>query len=122
MPRVAFIGLGAIGAPMARHLARPEFDLVVWNRTAQRSQDFIAEVGSGARVARTPAEAASGRDIVITCLPVSSDVESLLDGDDGLLATMSQGATLLDCTSGDPGTSRRIAARLELQGIGFLDA
>jgi 3-hydroxyisobutyrate dehydrogenase len=107
---------------MARHLARPEFDLVVWNRTAQRAQDFVDEMGPGVRVVGTPAEAAHGRDIVITCLPVSSDVESLLDGSDGLLATMTRGATLLDCTSGDPGTSRKIAARLAERGIGFLDA
>ncbi|MEO7520963.1 MAG: NAD(P)-dependent oxidoreductase [Gemmatimonas sp.] len=122
MPRVAFLGLGAIGAPMARHLVRPGFDLVVWNRTTQRSLDFVADAGEHVRVAGTPADAAAGRDIVITCLPASSDVESLLDGEDGLLATMQEGSTLLDCTSGDPATSRRIAARLATRSIGFLDA
>lgn len=121
MPRVAFIGLGAIGAPMARHLARPEFDLVVWNRTAQRADDFVTAEGH-ARAARTPAEAATGRDIVITCLPVSRDVESLLDGPDGLLSTLERGGTLVDCTSGDPATSQRMAAKLAQHGIGFLDA
>jgi 3-hydroxyisobutyrate dehydrogenase len=121
MPRVAFIGLGAIGAPMARHLARPEFDLIVWNRTAARARDFVATV-EHVRLAGSPGEAAEGRDIVITCLPVSSDVESLLDGPDGLLSTMPHGATLVDCTSGDPATSRRMAARLAERGIGFLDA
>jgi 3-hydroxyisobutyrate dehydrogenase len=121
MPRVAFIGLGAIGAPMARHLARPEFDLVVWNRTTARLREFVAATPH-ARAAESPAAAAAGRDIVITCLPVSGDVESLLDGPLGMLSTMEHGATLVDCTSGDPATSRRMATRLAERGIGFLDA
>ncbi|MES2525363.1 MAG: NAD(P)-dependent oxidoreductase, partial [Gemmatimonadota bacterium] len=121
MPRIAFLGLGAIGTPMARHLVRPEFDLVVWNRTAGRATDFAA-AQPGARVAATPAAAAADRDIVITCLPVSADVEGLLDGPDGLLAGLRAGATLVDCTSGDPATSRRMAARLAERGIAFLDA
>ena len=120
MPRVAFLGLGAIGTPMARHLARPAHDLVVWNRTRARAESFTAS--TAARVADTPAAAAEGRDVVITCLPVSRDVESLLDGPDGLLATMPRGAVLVDCTSGDAATSRRIAARLAERGIDFLDA
>ncbi len=120
MPRVAFLGLGAIGTPMARHLAAPEHDLVVWNRTRARADAFA--ITSAARVASTPAEAAEGRDVVITCLPVSRDVESLLDGPSGLLATMSPGSLLIDCTSGDATTSRRMAARLAAQGIQFLDA
>lgn len=120
MTRVAFLGLGAIGAPMARQLAGPELDLVVWNRTASKSQTFVDE--TPARVAATPAEAARDRDVVITCLPVSRDVESLLEGPDGLLATMSAGSVLVDCTSGDPATSRRMAASLAARGIGFLDA
>jgi 3-hydroxyisobutyrate dehydrogenase len=120
MLRVAFLGLGAIGTPMARHLARPEFDLVVWNRTAARAEAFAA--ATGARLAATPAEAARGRDVIVTCLPVSRDVEGLLDGPDGLLATLTTGAVLVDCTSGDPATSQRMAARLADRGIGFLDA
>jgi len=64
MTRVAFLGLGAIGAPMARQLAR-RFDLAVWNRTASRAVAF-ASTHHGASQARTPAEAAAGRDIVVT--------------------------------------------------------
>jgi len=120
MSRVAFLGLGAIGTPMARHLAVPELDLVVWNRTRSKADAFAAT--ASARVADTPAQAAVGRDVVITCFPVSSDVESLLDGPTGLLATLAPGALLIDCTSGDGATSRRIAARLAAQGIDFLDA
>jgi len=120
MPRVAFLGLGAIGTPMARHLARPEFDLAVWNRTGPKAEAMARELG--VRHARTPADAARDCDIVITCLPVSRYVEALLDGPDGLLATMQSGAVLVDCTSGDGATSRRMAARLAERGIGFLDA
>lgn len=120
MTPVAFLGLGAIGAPMAAHLATDAHDLVVWNRTAARAEAFARE--HRARVAATPAEAARGRDVVITCLPTSRDVESILDGEAGLLAGLARDAVLVDCTSGDPATSRRIAARLAERGVQFMDA
>src|SRR5919202_1449264 len=120
MPPVACIGLGAIGAPMARHLADPPFELTVWNRTREKALDFAREVR--ARVAASLAEAAHGAQFVVTCLPTSLEVELLLDGPDGLLAGFEHGATLVDCTSGDPATSRRIAARLAERGVDFLDA
>ncbi len=120
MPPIAFLGLGAIGAPMAKHLKNPDFDLVVWNRTPSKAAAFAA--ANGARHAKTPAEAARGCQIVITCLPTSREVASLLDGPDGLLAGMANGSILVDCTSGDPATSRATAARLAEKGIGFLDA
>lgn len=117
---VAFLGLGAIGSPMARHLARGPFGLRVWNRTSAKAAAFAAE--HGVTHAATPAAAAAGADVVITCFPVSADVEALLDGSDGLLAGLARGSVLVDCTSGDPATSRRIAARLAERGVGFLDA
>lgn len=119
---IAFLGLGAIGAPMARHLAKPggPFSVAVWNRTFEKAVAFAA--ARGAWHAETPAEAARGASVVITCFPVSADVERVLDGPTGLLATMTTGSTLVDCTSGDPATSQRIAARLAPLGIGFLDA
>ena len=120
MPRVAFLGLGAIGAPMAAHLARTFPPLSVWNRTAARASAFATD--NSARVAGSPADAARDSDIVITCLPTSQEVESLLDGDAGLFGAMTPGSLLLDCTSGDPATSRRIAGRLAERGIQFVDA
>ena len=120
MPSIAFLGLGAIGAPMAKHLTPPGFTLSVWNRTASKAAAFAA--ANNARHAKTPADAARGAEIVITCLPTSREVAALLDGADGLLATMAKGSLLIDCTSGDPATSRQTAARLAEKGIGFLDA
>ena len=116
---VAFLGLGAIGAPMARHVAT-RFHLTVWNRTHSKAEHFARE--HGARAVRTPREAAAGAAVVITCLPTSREVEQLLDGPDGLLAGMQPGATLVDCTSGDPTTSQRIAERLEASERHFIDA
>ena len=117
--KVAFLGLGAIGAPMARHLA-PRYELSVWNRTPSKATAFAKETSS--RVASSPADAVRGAAVAITCLPTSREVESLLDGDDGMLGAFESGATLIDCTSGDPATSRRIAARLAERGVGFVDA
>lgn len=117
---LSFLGLGAIGLPMARHLARAPFSLTVWNRTASKAAAFAK--AHPARQAATPAEAAQDADIVITCFPVSADVEQLLEGPTDLLATMRAGSVLVDCTSGDPATSKRIAERLAERGIGFLDA
>ncbi|MDQ6888638.1 MAG: NAD(P)-dependent oxidoreductase [Gemmatimonadota bacterium] len=120
MTRVAFLGLGAIGAPMARHLAAPPFELSVWNRTREKASSLAAD--GRVRLAESPADAARRAEVVITCLPTSREVETLLDGDGGLLASLERGATLVDCTSGDPATSRRIAGRLAERGIAFLDA
>jgi 3-hydroxyisobutyrate dehydrogenase len=117
--RVGFLGLGAIGAPMAEHLAGRE-SLSVWNRTHQKAVDFARL--QGARAAATPRDAASGAEVVITCLPTSREVEELLGGPDGLEAGLQRGALLIDCTSGDPGASRRIAQRLAEKGIAFADA
>lgn len=117
----AFLGLGAIGRPMASRIAAAGLPLTVWNRTPERAADFVEETPD-ARIAGSPAEAARGADVVITCFSTSRDVQSILDGPDGLLAGLRRGAALVDCTSGDPGTSRAIARVLSTQGVDFLDA
>src|SRR5688572_9557805 len=94
--RIAFLGLGAIGAPMARHLASPPFALTVWNRTIEKARAFAAMQGNGVRIADTPAAAAQGADVVVTCFPTSRDVESVLSGPTGVLAGLAAGATLVD--------------------------
>lgn len=118
--KIAFLGLGDIGAPIASHLARDPFDLVVWNRTPSKAEEFARNYN--ARVARTPAEAVNGVDVVITCLPSSAEVEAVVHGENGILGAMRKGAVLVDCTSGDPPTSRSIAAELGGRGVEFIDA
>lgn len=118
--KVAFLGLGAIGGPMAAHLARGPFELAVWNRTTAKSDAFGRE--HTVRVAATAADAASGAEIVVTCLPSSMEVEQLLEGESGLEAGLQEGSLLVDCTSGDPATSRRMAERLAKRGVAFIDA
>ena len=117
---VAFVGLGAIGFPMAKRVAEAGFSLAVWNRTEARARDFARATGS--RVAGSAADAARNADVVITCLPNSPDVVAVLDGDNGLLAGLKSGAILVDCTSGIPSMSRAIAQRLRDRGIEFIDA
>ena len=119
MTRVSFLGLGAIGRPMVGHLAGP-FDLTVWNRTSKRAAEAAKEIR--ARVASTPADAARGAEVVITCLPSSREVEAILDGPDGLMSGLERGALFIDCTSGDPASSQRIASRLAERGVSFMDA
>ncbi len=117
---VSFLGLGAIGRPMAKRVAGAGHKLTVWNRTADRAREFAA--ANGARAADSPADAVRGAEVVITCLPNSPEVEALLDGPSGMLKGLERGATVVDCTSGQPAASRRIAARLAEHGVGFIDA
>lgn len=118
--KIAFIGLGDIGEPMATHLARDPFELVVWNRTSSKAKEFARD--HKAKVATTPAEAVRDAAVVITCLPSSAEVEAVLHGENGILDAMRKGSVLIDCTSGDPPTSRSIAAELGGRGVEFIDA
>jgi 3-hydroxyisobutyrate dehydrogenase len=118
--KVAFLGLGAIGTPMASHLAREPFDLTVWNRTGEKARAFAEE--NGVYAASTPAEAVADAEVVITCVPSSREVEQVLAGESGVEARLKKGALLIDCTSGDPATSRKIAERLKARGVSFVDA
>ena len=118
--KVAFLGLGDIGGLMAAHLTREPFDLIVWNRTASKADRFTRE--QKARVAPTPSAAVKDADVIITCLPSSVEVEAVLHGENGMLKALRKGAVLIDCTSGDPPTSRSIAAELRQRGVDFIDA
>jgi 3-hydroxyisobutyrate dehydrogenase len=118
--KVAFLGLGAIGTPMASHLAREPFDLTVWNRTGEKARAFAEE--NGVYAASTPAEAVADAEVVITCVPSSREVEQVLAGESGVEAGLKKGALLIDCTSGDPATARKIAERLKARGVSFVDA
>ena len=118
--RIAFLGLGSIGLPMARHLVPIATTLTVWNRTREKADAFARE--TGALVASSPVDAARAADVIITCVPSSREVEALVNGPSGLLEGLPRGALLIDCTSGDPATSQRLAAQLAARGVGFLDA
>ncbi len=118
--QIAFLGLGAIGRPMAAHVAAKGLPLIVWNRTAERAEQFARD--TGAQRAATPADAVRNADIVFTCFPESKHLAGLLDGADGLLAGLKRGSVVVDCTSGDPATSRTIHDRLAANGVDFIDA
>ena len=115
--RIGFLGLGAIGRPIATHLAKAH-QLRVWNRTAAKATSFASETRSEA--VATPRDAAREAEVVFTCLPNSPEVEQVLA--DGLETGLGANTTLVDLTSGIPETSRRIAERLSNRGIGWLDA
>ena len=118
--KVAFLGLGAIGYPMARRISEAGFELAVWNRSGAKSAE-LARV-TPARVAASPADAAHGAAVIVTCLPTSEEVEAVTFGSDGIASALAGGAILVDCTSGDPHASRSIAQRLAGLGVDFLDA
>ncbi|MEX0691567.1 MAG: NAD(P)-dependent oxidoreductase [Gemmatimonadales bacterium] len=113
---IGFIGLGAIGTPMAKHVAQA-FPTTVWNRTTAKATAFAA--AHGATAAPDVASLVAACDIVITCLPVSSDVASVIASAG---TAWHAGQLLVDCTSGDPAGSRANAATLATFGVGFVDA
>ena len=116
---VAFLGLGAMGFPMAGHLAARSRETggrtLVWNRTPGRAEAHAAEFGS---VAVTLQEAA-GADLIVSCLPTSAEVDEVLDA---VLGQLKPGSVWVDCTSGHPDAAPRQRARLLEAGVRFLDA
>ena len=118
--RVAFLGLGIMGRPMAANLARAGFELSVWNRTAERAESFAAE--HGARATATPAEAARGAEVVVTMVVDGPQVEAVLLGDDGAASGLAAGTVCLDMSTIAPSASRAIAERLAERGLPLVDA
>src|SRR4029077_16104817 len=110
LDRIAFIGLGIMGGPMARNLRQAGFELSVYNRTREKAERFAAE--HGARVATTPADAAEGVDALITIVPDAPQVEEVLFGDHGAAAALSHDALVIDMSTTSPSASRAIAGRL----------
>ena len=118
MPVIAFLGLGHMGAPMAARLVAAGHDVVVWNRTRERAAPMA---DAGARVADTPAAAATGAEIVITMLSDPPAVQSVLFGPDGAASGMDSGSCLVEMSTIGPDAVRGIAARLPA-GVGLVDA
>jgi 3-hydroxyisobutyrate dehydrogenase-like beta-hydroxyacid dehydrogenase len=120
MASVAFLGLGVMGGPMARHLAAAGHDVVVYNRTTARAEAWVA--ANGHRMAPTPRAAATGAEYVLLCVGNDDDVRSVVYGDDGALAGMAPGAVLVDHTTASADLARELAAATAAVGVGFVDA
>ena len=125
MKRIAFLGLGVMGAPMAGHLARAGHDVTAYNRTfatAEEWQDGLRDEGVSARIENDPRLAAKDRDVVLACLGNDDDVAGVLFGDEGVLAAMRKGATFVDHTTISPALARRIAEECTRLGLLAVDA
>jgi 3-hydroxyisobutyrate dehydrogenase-like beta-hydroxyacid dehydrogenase len=123
--RVAFLCLGVMGYPMAGHLARAGHRVSVYNRTAARARAWLAEypgVGGVDGIAPSPAAAARGADVVFVCTGNDDDLRDVVLSDDGALAGMHAGTTLVDHTTASPSIALEIAERAAAAGIAFLDA
>jgi len=118
--KVAFLGLGAIGEPMAGHLTSDPIELTAWNRSHEKAGAFAAKHSVDS--AATPADAVRNAEVVITCLPSSREVMEVYSGETGIASGISKGAIMIDCTSGDPATSKEIAALLAKKDVEFIDA
>ncbi len=123
--KIAFIGLGVMGGPMTGHLARAGYQVTAYNRSPERAakwREAWAKEGLDITFAATPAEAASGADIVFTCVGNDEDLESVTLGNDGVLAGMSEGALLVDHTTVSANMARKLAAEARSHGIECVDA
>lgn len=120
MAKVAFLGLGVMGGPMARHLATKGHDVVVYNRTAARAKAWV-EAHGGASAA-TPAEAARGREIVLACVGNDDDLRAVTATGDGAFAGMERGALFVDHTTASAEVARELASTAAERGIAFVDA
>jgi len=118
--RIAFVGLGAMGYPMAGHLARANFQTTVYNRSSTKAEQWTAEYCGDH--AATPAAAAQNADAVCLCVGNDDDVRSVVYGDTGVLATLPRGGMLIDHTTASAELARELGAACEARGIGFVDA
>ena len=121
MAKVAFIGLGVMGYPMAGHLkTKGGHDVTVYNRTAAKADKWVAQFGG--KAAATPAEAARDADFVFTCVGNDDDLRSVTIGKDGALSGMKSGAILIDNTTASAEVARELAETATAKGCGFIDA
>jgi 2-hydroxy-3-oxopropionate reductase len=118
--KVGFIGLGVMGAPMARNLLAARMEVVGFNRTASKAA-FLAESHGGA-VAASPADAARDADVIVTMLPDSPDVEAVLTGEGGVLAAAKPGALVLEMSTIRPDVAVRMHDAARAAGVRMLDA
>lgn len=121
MARVAFIGLGVMGYPMAGHLKnRGGHDVTVYNRTSSKAEQWVAEFQGS--LAATPAEAASDQDFVLACVGNDDDLRAITTGPDGAFSALSEGAIFVDHTTASASVARVLGAEAAANGFGFIDA
>lgn len=118
--KLAFIGLGTMGFPMAGHLQNKGHEVTVYNRTVAKAEQWVATYGGA--MALTPALAANGADIVITCVGNDNDLREVTRGTDGVLSAMASGTLLVDHTTASAEVARELSQVATEQGVGFLDA
>ena len=121
MAKVAFLGLGVMGYPMAGHLLKKGgHDVTVYNRSAAKAAQWVKEYGG--KSAQTPKAAAEGCDFVMMCVGNDDDIRSVVYGDRGVLAGLKKGALLVDHTTASAIIARELHAKCKEKGIGFVDA
>jgi 3-hydroxyisobutyrate dehydrogenase len=120
MAKVAFLGLGVMGYPMARHLKTKGHDVTVYNRTAAKAEKWVAD--HGGRFAPTPREAAAGQELVFCCVGNDDDLRQVTVGPDGAFAGMGKGAVFVDHTTASAEAARELHADAQQKGFGFVDA
>lgn len=120
MARVAFLGLGVMGFPMAGHLAAAGHDVTVWNRTAAKAQAWAEK--HGGRPAATAREAAAAAEFVMCCVGNDDDLRQVCLGEDGAFAGMERGAVFVDHTTVSAAVTRELADMAGDRGFGFVDA
>jgi 3-hydroxyisobutyrate dehydrogenase len=120
MAKVAFLGLGVMGYPMAGHLVAAGHEVTVYNRTAAKAEAWVKQHGGS--MATTPREAATGAEFVMTCVGNDDDLRMVCTGKDGAFAGMEEGAVLVDHTTVSARVTRDLAAIASGGGIGFVDA
>jgi 3-hydroxyisobutyrate dehydrogenase len=118
--KVAFIGLGVMGFPMAGHLKAKGYEVTVYNRTAAKAEEWVKK--HGGKSAPTPAAAAAGADFVMTMVGNDDDVVAVTSGKDGVLSGMRKGAILVDHTTASADVARKVFALAKEKGIDFIDA
>jgi 3-hydroxyisobutyrate dehydrogenase len=120
MANIAFLGLGVMGGPMARHLAKAGHEVTVYNRTMRKAADWVA--AHGGRAAPTPAAAADGADVVLACVGADADLRAVALGTDGAFAKMRPGALFIDHTTVSARIARDLAERGAARGLLVVDA
>lgn len=120
MAKLAFLGLGVMGAPMAGHLQKASHDVTVYNRTESKAQDWVKTYGGA--MAKTPREAAKDADFVMACVGNDDDLRSVCLGDDGAFGAMTAGAIFVDHTTVSAAVTRELYAAADEAQVSFVDA